>query len=174
MLIEIKLPAHKTVVTANKSEFLDGLCAALKQWRPVAPQIVKAAVNKRKELARDILTTAIRCLGDCDAIAQAVAAVIAADPIHASEYTELALQLSPNCASAIEHLTGQGEGNFANPPANINPPPGSVGSGAGQNTCLVCHNGHEMQIPCDQVSKFLSQHPGDHAGPCQVTAVTNP
>lgn len=177
LLIEIKLPAHKTVVSADKSQFLDGLCDALKQWQLVAPQIVKAAVTKRKELASDILTTAIRCLGDCDAIAQAVAAVVAADPAHASEYTELALQLSPNCAGAIQRVAqGQteGEGNFTNPPANVNAPPGSVGGGAGGNTCIVCHNGHEVQVACSDLNSYLQGHPGDTAGACQPTPVTNP
>ena len=156
MLIETKLPAHKTVVTATKPEFLDAFCEALKQWRLVAPQITKAAMAKRKELARDILRTALRCLGDCDAIAQVVAAVVAADPMHASEYTELALALSPNCAGAIERFAQegqeQGEGNFANPPANVNAPPGSVGGGAGGNVCIVCHNGNSVQVACSDLA----------------------
>jgi hypothetical protein len=43
--------------------------------------------------------------------------------------------------------------------------------------CIVCHNDHnfhEISIPCDQVAKYLQDHPGDHAGPCNVTSVTNP
>jgi hypothetical protein len=49
--------------------------------------------------------------------------------------------------------------------------------GNGDNSkCIVCHNEHnfhEVSIPCDQVDKYLKNHPGDHAGPCQVTSVTN-
>jgi hypothetical protein len=43
--------------------------------------------------------------------------------------------------------------------------------------CEVCHNPHNphtIKIPCDQVDKFLSHHPGDYRGPCHVTEVTNP
>jgi hypothetical protein len=43
--------------------------------------------------------------------------------------------------------------------------------------CDVCHNPHNyhtISIPCDQVDKFLSNHPGDFRGRCQATPVTNP
>jgi len=51
------------------------------------------------------------------------------------------------------------------------------GNGNGADKCIVCHNDHnfhEISIPCDQVAKYLEHHPGDHAGPCNVTSVTNP
>jgi hypothetical protein len=56
--------------------------------------------------------------------------------------------------------------------------PGSnkPGKGEGVDKCTVCHNPHnyhEINIPCDQVDKFLGNHPGDFRGPCQVTGVTN-
>ncbi len=38
--------------------------------------------------------------------------------------------------------------------------------------CTVCHNPHnfhEISIPCDQVDKFLRDHPGDFRGHCHVT-----
>ena len=47
----------------------------------------------------------------------------------------------------------------------------------GKNGCDVCHNPHNyhtINIPCDQVDKFLANHPGDFRGRCQVTPVTNP
>jgi hypothetical protein len=43
--------------------------------------------------------------------------------------------------------------------------------------CDVCHNPHNyhtINIPCDQVDKFLANHPGDFRGRCQATPVTNP
>jgi hypothetical protein len=46
-----------------------------------------------------------------------------------------------------------------------------------KHKCIVCHNEHnfhEITIPCNKVDKYLRHHPGDHAGPCQVTSVTNP
>ena len=53
----------------------------------------------------------------------------------------------------------------------------NAGHGNGDNDkCIVCHNEHnfhEISIPCDQLDKYLKNHPGDHAGPCQVTSVTN-
>ena len=36
--------------------------------------------------------------------------------------------------------------------------------------CQVCHNGknpHTVEMPCNQVNKYLAGHPGDYAGPCQ-------
>jgi hypothetical protein len=51
------------------------------------------------------------------------------------------------------------------------------GKGGGVGKCDVCHNPHNyhtISIPCDQVDKFLSNHPGDFRGPCQVTGVQNP
>jgi hypothetical protein len=45
-----------------------------------------------------------------------------------------------------------------------------------RNKCTVCHNPHnfhEISIPCNQVAKFLRNHPGDFAGPCNVTPHTS-
>jgi hypothetical protein len=49
-------------------------------------------------------------------------------------------------------------------------------SGKGKDKCIVCHNPHnfhEISIPCDQVDKFLQNHPGDFRGHCNVTPHTN-
>jgi hypothetical protein len=140
LLIERKLPPHKTLLTANKAELLTAVCDTGKQWRIVAPQIVKTATMARKEYGDDILSTANRCLGP----------------------------------EGRPEKRGEGEGDYMGPPPNINPPPGLVGTGLGQNVCLVCHNGREIQIPCDQVQRYLKQHQGDFAGPCEITPVTNP
>jgi hypothetical protein len=45
-----------------------------------------------------------------------------------------------------------------------------------KDKCIVCHNPHnfhEISIPCDQVDKFLQNHPGDFRGHCNVTPHTN-
>jgi hypothetical protein len=45
-----------------------------------------------------------------------------------------------------------------------------------KDKCIVCHNPHnfhQISIPCNQVDKFLSHHPGDFRGPCNVTPHTN-
>lgn len=42
--------------------------------------------------------------------------------------------------------------------------------------CTVCHdphNFHEIRIPCGQVDKYLSDHPGDYRGQCSTTPNTN-
>ena len=36
--------------------------------------------------------------------------------------------------------------------------------------CKVCHNTktpHTVEMSCDQVNKYLANHPGDYAGECQ-------
>jgi|ERR1700719_4650499 len=50
------------------------------------------------------------------------------------------------------------------------------GKGPPGGKCIVCHNPHnfhEISIPCDQVDKFLQNHPGDFRGHCNVTPHTN-
>jgi hypothetical protein len=50
------------------------------------------------------------------------------------------------------------------------------GKGPPAGKCIVCHNPHnfhQISIPCNQVDKFLSHHPGDFRGPCNVTPHTN-
>jgi hypothetical protein len=45
-----------------------------------------------------------------------------------------------------------------------------------KDKCTVCHNPHnfhEISIPCDQVDKFLNNHPGDFRGRCTVTPHTS-
>jgi hypothetical protein len=45
---------------------------------------------------------------------------------------------------------------------------------AAVDKCQVCHNDknpHTIDIPCDQVDKYLANHPGDFAGSCPV--ITN-
>jgi hypothetical protein len=50
------------------------------------------------------------------------------------------------------------------------------GKGPPGGKCIVCHNPHnfhEISIPCDQVDKFLKNHPGDFRGHCNVTPHTS-
>ena len=35
--------------------------------------------------------------------------------------------------------------------------------------CQVCHHGQTITIACDQVAKYLKNHPGDTNGPCPVS-----
>jgi hypothetical protein len=124
---------------------------------------------------------AIRCargadsknVRDCSWVVDVVREWIGVDPSLANQLIESVSACAPDCRDPLQNL-GLGEGNFANPPANINPPPGTTGGGAGGNICLVCHNGHEIQISCSDLESYLKAHPGDFAGPCQPTPVTNP
>ena len=48
---------------------------------------------------------------------------------------------------------------------------------AKQDKCPVCHNGHNphtINIPCNKVDKYLANHPGDYAGPCQNVSSEKP
>lgn len=181
-MIESKLPHGKTMVTASKSEFLSANCASVKKWPSAAPQIVKTAIDAKKEWARDIVQTATRCLptegkGVCDGIAAIVDAAVAADPEDASGITEMVMRLYPDCRGALAHGApapgpGMGEGNFINPPINVNPPPGSIGGGGGgfnpqENAIQVCRNGVTIIIFPSQIQ------PGDTIGPCMITMETN-
>ncbi len=173
-MIESKLPHGKTMVTATKPEFLSAVCGAVKKWPDSAPQIVKAAIDAKRQWARDIVSTALRCLPgqpDCNMIGAIVDAAVSADPDDASNITEMVLRQYPDCRSAIEHR-GPGQGVFTNPPPDVNPPPGSVGQGAGgfnpqENAIQVCRNGVTIIIFPSQLQM------GDTIGPCPVTGVTN-
>jgi len=48
----------------------------------------------------------------------------------------------------------------------------AVQSAAGK--CPICHNGHTQLIACDQVAKYLQNHPGDTNGPCPVVSQEKP
>jgi hypothetical protein len=176
-MIESKLPHGKTMTTATKSEFLSGICGAVKRWPDAAPQIVRAGIDAKRPWARDIVQTATHCApGDgkalpCDAIAAIVDVAVSADPDDASGITEMVIRLYPDCAGALGH-GGLGEGHFVNPPPDVNPPPGSIGGGGGgfnpqENRIQVCRNGVTIFIfPSDLL-------PGDIIGPCPVTMETN-
>ena len=181
-MIQSKLPTPKTLMSATKPEVLSAVCGAVKKWRTDAAQIARTAAGARKEIAGDIVASAISCLGEhpnCDLTGQIVAAGLAANPDGSANIMELALQSAPDCYAAIERAAGgeRGEGGgFTDPPSNQNPPPGTTGAGAGQEKCIVCHNPHnyhEIEIPCDQVDKFLKNHPGDYRGRCQATPPKN-
>ncbi|MGI9087527.1 MAG: hypothetical protein ACR2HH_07285 [Chthoniobacterales bacterium] len=181
-MIESQLPAGKTSASASKQEYLGAVCAAVKKFRNAAPQIVRVAVETHSEWKKDILRTAFRCLGpdDCRLLGRVLHAAISGNGSDASELTELAIELAPNCAGAFGdakeggHGEEQGEGNFGNPPGNVNPPPGSIGGGGGQgNVVAVCHNGVTIFLTPQGAQDDLRRNPGDRLGPCVVTQSTN-
>jgi hypothetical protein len=178
-MIQAKLPQGKTIATATDTQLLNAVCKAVKQWPKEAPLIVRTAAGARKSIRTDILCMAIRCLRenhqlDCTWVLDIVREWINADPKLANQLTEVISNCSPECRDALQGLAGgAGEGAFANPPANLNPPPGSTGGGGAENICIVCHNGQNIQISCSDLDRYLASHPGDTAGACQVTPATN-
>jgi hypothetical protein len=176
-MIQPKLPPGKTIATASDTQLLDAVCKVVKQWPKDAPLIIRMVAGARKSLRGDILCMTIRCLKekrelDCIWVTEVVGDWIKADPDSANQLIELVSDCSPDCREALQGLL-TGGGAFANPPSNINPPPGSVGGGASGNTCTVCHNGENVQVACDDMASYLTGHPGDTAGACQVTSTTN-
>jgi hypothetical protein len=174
-MIQSQLPQGKTAATATDKELLEAVCKAVKKWPKEAAAIIRTAGSARRNLRGDILCMAIRCLRDnqtldCGWVVEIVREWIKAEPKWASQLTNLVVECSPECRDALQAV---GEGAFANPPSNINPPPGSTGAGGAGNPCLVCQNGNEVQVSCDDVSSYISSHPGATAGPCGVTPSTN-
>lgn len=182
-MLASELPAGKTMASASKQDILGALCSAVKKFRDAAPQIVRVVVEEHPKWSKDVLRTAYRCLGtdDCQMLGRVLHAVISGNEGDASNLTQLAIELAPNCADV---LPGQGngpgrggesgEGNFGNPPGNANPPPGSVGGGGGQgNIVAVCHNGTTIFLSPESAQDDLRNNPGDYLGPCVVTQSTN-
>jgi hypothetical protein len=173
-MIQAHLPHSMSLGSAPKAQVLEAVCQAISQDRKDAPKIVRAAADARKELTSDILKTAVRCLKmdqehpDCALARSTLQELIAADPNNAAGLTEIFIGITPGCADTPE----EGPGG----PSNINEAPGSFGGGGGADSssrCEVCHNNHNIAIPCSKVAKFLKNHPGDTAGACQATPHTN-
>jgi hypothetical protein len=170
-MIQQSLPQGRTMANATKPQFLSAVCSAVKNFRDAAPQIVRAAIEARSAWRNDIIRTAVRCLGnrDCDALNRVHNALVGAYPDDASAITELFGQLAQNCDF------GGGtpdEGNYGNPPGNLNPPPGSIGGSGGQgNLVAICHNGRTIFVSPRAVQAHLNH--GDTLGACQVTPSQN-
>jgi hypothetical protein len=177
-MIQANLPQAMNLGSAPKADLLSAVCKAVKKYPKDAPQIVRTASEKRKEFTGDILGTAVGCLRkgkenpDCELVRLTLQEAIAVDGEHAANLTELLVKEAPNCIDSPEEGP---DSAFASGPANINGAPGSTGGGAAVgNACLVCHNGQAVQVACSELDSYLNGHPGDTAGNCQATPVTNP
>lgn len=176
-MIQSKLPPNKTIATATDAQLLAAVCKAVKQRPKDAVLIIRTAAGARKTLKSDLLCMATRCLRekrdlDCSWVSEILHDWIKAEPNEASRLTELVLQCAPECRDLFPSKPVD-EGNFVNPPGNINVLPGSVGGGAGGNVCIACHNNREVQVACSDLDNFLDNHPGATTGPCQVTPSAN-
>jgi hypothetical protein len=173
-MLEQSMPAGQTMASASKPQFLGAVCSAVKKFRNAAPQIIRAAVEARGAWRNDIIRTAVRCMGvkDCAGLGSVHSALVGAFPADASEITDLFAQLAPSCTFGGGEPAPD-EGNYGNPPGNLNPPPGSVGGSGGQgNLVAVCHNGRVIFVSPRAVQAHLNH--GDSLGSCQVTPTQNP
>jgi hypothetical protein len=173
-MLKANLPHTQSLVSAPKADVLSAICKAVSNNQKEAPDIVRTAAGVRKELAEDILKTAVNCLNgnkrefNCTLARATLQEAIAANGDRANSLTELFIQLSPTC---VESPT---EGPDSNLP-NVNNVTGPAGSGAASNgnTCAVCHNNHSIQVACSNLENYLKKHPGDHAGACEATPNEN-
>jgi hypothetical protein len=179
-MVEENLPQGQNVGNASKADLLSAICAAVKKHRNAAPQIARAMAAARPDLAKDILRTVFRCLGndDCRLLGGVLRAINAAVPNGASEHTTLAVELVPDCAPDFSRPgggPGDNGGNFdQGAPGNQNPPPGTIGGGGGQgNVVAICHNGRTIFVSPQGAENHLRVHSGDTLGPCVVTPTAN-
>jgi hypothetical protein len=174
-MLQSSMPGKMTLADAPKADVLSAVCKAVTKYKDDAPQIVRTAAGARKDLSADIVTQAVRCShdekgADCEVVRRILHAGTDADPENAARLTETVVALAPDCGL---DTPAEGPGNFGTTVNNINPPPGSSGGGGTQNSCQVCHNGHQITVACDNLQTFLRGHPGDTAGACETTPSTN-
>ena len=163
---------------ATKADFLAAVCAAVKKYRPSAPAIVGVAIESHPAWKKDILRSAFQCLGsdDCRLLGRVLRSAISASPGDASGLTETAIDAAPGCAGSFggggNGGGDQGEGNFGNPPGNLNPPPGSIGGGGGQgNVVVVCYLNQTLFVTPERAQELVNQ--GATVGACTTTTTTN-
>lgn len=181
-VIQSQLPETVTISSASDTQLLDAVCKSVRQAPKEAALIVRTAAGARETLRSQILCMGIRCAHDskdmdCTWVLDVVRDWIKQEPSLANQLAESISDCAPNCRELLQNIGagGVGEGAFGNPPANINPPPGSVGSGAGasETACTVCHNNQNITLACNDVPGYLQSHPGDTAGACQATPDVN-
>jgi hypothetical protein len=180
LVLESQTSSARRLVSLDKSQFLQTLPSAIKQFKHVASNVSGGATMARRDWAPDILREAFRAVGsDCAAKAAILRSIIAAAPDQAAALTELAIAEAPNCAGAFGGNGagggGQGEGDFGPPALNNVVPlaPGFAGGGGQGNLVAICHNGHTIFVSPQGAENHLQHHPGDTLGPCQVTPVQN-
>jgi hypothetical protein len=183
-MLQSKLPPGTTVASATDTQLLEAVCQAIKQTPKDAALIVRTAAGARSSVRSEVLCTAVGCArqkdansADCAWVSAIVREWIQADPNDANHLSEIALRCAPDCREVLQAAPpgeGPAKAGFSNPPSNINAAPGSLGAGGAPDTCSVCHNNQQIQISCSDLASYLRGHPGDTAGNCEATPVTNP
>lgn len=174
-MLQAEMPQGASLATASKADFLAAVLAAVTKNPAAAPQIASFAAALHPEWKKDILRTIFRALGtdDCKLLGRVLKALLGG--ADASELTDLALELAPNCAPSFGGGGGDDGGGFGTAPGNLNPPPGSIGGGGGQgNVVAVCFNGVTRFFSPQGAEEFINSNPGATLGACVVTPVTNP
>ncbi len=113
-MIEAQIPNGKSIDSVSKEDYLTAVCAAVKKFRPSAPQIAGAAVKMHPDWKKEILTTSFHCLGngDCALLAQIFHVISPTRGAATRDLIKLAIELAPDCGSG----RGGSDGNFGNPP----------------------------------------------------------
>ncbi len=179
LVLEGQLPAVQGLRKVGKEAFLDTLSSAIKRYRQIAPQVSGGAAMVRQEWALDVLEEAFKAAGaDCGMRARILRSVIAAVPEKASELTERAIALGPDCAGAFGGggaPPSEDSDGFGNPPMlnNTIPPFANAGGGGQGNVMVICHNGQTLFLSPQAAEAHLRDHRGDTLGACTVTPVTN-
>ncbi len=198
-MIEAGLPPGLALKTAGRPQFLTAVCAAVKSHRQSAAVIAKTAVTAHHEYASEIVATAVRCArgdnADCEVTGAIVAASISAWPQAAAAIDDAAVAAAPDCVDPVQKRTesdgkqvldgkevlsadipAEGPENLPDLPTNQIGSVDVVGGGGfnpQESRVWLCDNGQQRKIRWTQMPKYLTTHPGAHAGKCQVTPATS-
>ena len=162
-----------TLANASSAAIVSAVSKTVASDQAHAGDIVRSAVDARKDLSADILRAAVGSLRDekhvinCDLARTALEQAISANGDAAASLTDLFVSLAPNCAeSPAEGPGGAAVSGLA---------PGSLGGGSSTAIlpCTVCHNNQSIQLACADVPSYLAAHPGDSAGACEATPAAN-
>lgn len=164
-----------SVETATKHDVLAALSASIKQSPESGPQMLSSILSSRPDLAAEAIRTAIEAArpAGCGSVSSITSAAVTGAPSRAASTMELSARLAPGCKQALE--ASAGAKNSADQESSFEEKSSSSAKASKRaKKCPVCHNGHEVLLKCGkQVDKFLRNHPGDFAGSCHPTPVTN-
>ncbi len=178
-MIQAGLPFRQTIQTAQTADLLFAVCRAVGKYPTAAASIVSTAVADRKELAPQIVVTALRCgvKKDCDFAGAMVAAAVTAAPDSAANIGQAASARAPNCAEiiqrAIEPATPADGAPIPNGQSGTSPTPGEEYDPL-EPLHLVCDQGTPRALRASELDEFLKAHPGATLGPCPPSPSPTP
>ncbi|MEO8439838.1 MAG: hypothetical protein ABI540_06400 [Spartobacteria bacterium] len=171
-----ELPRRTTLNTASKPQFLEAVCAAVRQNRGAAAAITHAAVTARREATAEIMGAVLRCSGklNCELVGAVAAAATAAggDP---TLVADAAVAKSPNCVETIREATRRDQPEAA--PEQT--PVAGTSNGADEEFDpkekleIVCDGKTQRALRASEVEEYLRTHPGAFLGRCESAPKTN-